>query len=66
MLVDALATSRNIPTVNLGLEVGLDQVIKTWINLGAPAENLEKSASDVIRCIKLNTNGSGSNLPNNW
>lgn len=43
MLVDALAKSLNIPTVNLGLEVGLDQVVNIFVRLGAPANVLEKS-----------------------
>jgi penicillin-binding protein 1B len=41
MLVDALAQSLNIPTVNLGLDIGLDRVTDMMIRLGAPQENIK-------------------------
>lgn len=41
MLVDALASSLNIPTVNLGLDIGLDKVTDMMVRLGAPKENLK-------------------------
>ena len=42
MLVDALARSINVPTVNLGMAVGLDAVADTFVRLGAPAKNIQK------------------------
>ncbi|ANF16988.1 penicillin-binding protein [Buchnera aphidicola (Schlechtendalia chinensis)] len=34
MLIDALTHSINVPTVNLSLQVGLEQIVKTWIRFG--------------------------------
>ncbi|XBC38355.1 MAG: penicillin-binding protein 1B [Buchnera aphidicola (Floraphis meitanensis)] len=34
MLIDALAYSINIPTVNLSMQLGLKKLIRTWIKLG--------------------------------
>lgn len=53
MLVDALAKSQNIPTVNLGLEVGLDQVFNTFVRLGAPAAAMEKVPAMLLGAVNL-------------
>nr|WP_314263302.1 bifunctional glycosyl transferase/transpeptidase [uncultured Moellerella sp.] len=53
MLVDGLAKSLNIPTVNLGLEVGLDQVVNTFIRLGAPANVMEKVPAMLLGAVNL-------------
>jgi len=53
MLVDALAKSQNIPTVNLGLDIGLDQVFNTIVRLGAPAAALEKVPAMFLGAVNL-------------
>lgn len=53
MLVDALAKSQNIPTVNLGLDVGLDQVFNTFVRLGAPAAAMEKVPAMLLGAVNL-------------
>ncbi|USR64057.1 bifunctional glycosyl transferase/transpeptidase [Providencia stuartii] len=53
MLVDALAKSQNIPTVNLGLDIGLDQVFKTFVRLGAPAAAMEKVPAMFLGAVNL-------------
>lgn len=40
MLVDALTRSMNVPTVNLGMALGLPAVTETWIKLGVPKDQL--------------------------
>ncbi|EPL6454363.1 MULTISPECIES: bifunctional glycosyl transferase/transpeptidase [Providencia] len=53
MLVDALAKSQNIPTVNLGLDIGLDQVFNTFVRLGAPAAAMEKVPAMFLGAVNL-------------
>ncbi len=38
--MDALTRSMNVPTVNLGMALGLPAVTETWIKLGVPKDQL--------------------------
>jgi penicillin-binding protein 1B len=53
LLVDALARSMNVPTVNLGMAVGLDNITKTLISLGIPKESLNQTPSMLLGAIAL-------------
>ncbi|OTA21924.1 penicillin-binding protein 1b [Xenorhabdus beddingii] len=53
MLVDALARSMNVPTVNLGLDVGLDRITNTLISLGIPAKEIQQVPSMLLGAINL-------------
>lgn len=53
LLVDALAKSQNVPTVNLGLEVGLDQVLNIFVRLGAPVTAMEKVPAMLLGAVNL-------------
>ncbi|CAM3899106.1 bifunctional glycosyl transferase/transpeptidase [Xenorhabdus thuongxuanensis] len=53
MLIDALARSMNVPTVNLGLDVGLDRIASTLIALGIPAKEIQQNPSMLLGAINL-------------
>ncbi|MDR0219591.1 MAG: bifunctional glycosyl transferase/transpeptidase [Enterobacteriaceae bacterium] len=53
MLVDALARSMNVPTVNLGLAVGLDPIINTLVSLGIPAKEIQKVPAMLLGATNL-------------
>ncbi|WP_312687365.1 bifunctional glycosyl transferase/transpeptidase [Kosakonia sp.] len=53
MLVDALTRSMNVPTVNLGMAIGLPAVTDTWQKLGAPKDQLTGMPSMLLGALNL-------------
>lgn len=53
MLIDALADSLNVPTVNLGLSVGLPQISDTMQRLGIPRVEINPMPSMLLGAIGL-------------
>ncbi len=53
MLVDALTRSMNVPTVNLGMALGLPAVVDTWTKLGAPKNQLNAVPSILLGALNL-------------
>ncbi|MGY5958414.1 bifunctional glycosyl transferase/transpeptidase [Kosakonia sp. BK9b] len=53
MLVDALTRSMNVPTVNLGMSIGLPAVTDTWQKLGAPKDQLTGMPSMLLGALNL-------------
>ncbi|KFC07633.1 multimodular transpeptidase-transglycosylase [Trabulsiella guamensis ATCC 49490] len=53
MLVDALTRSMNVPTVNLGMALGLPAVTDTWLKLGAPKAQLNAVPAMLLGALNL-------------
>jgi penicillin-binding protein 1B len=53
MLVDALTNSMNVPTVNLGMTLGLPQVVDTWTKLGVPKDQLQPVPAMLLGALNL-------------
>ena len=53
MLVDALTRSMNVPTVNLGMALGLPAVTDTWQKLGAPKDQLHPVPAMLLGALNL-------------
>ncbi|PHM38994.1 penicillin-binding protein 1b [Xenorhabdus mauleonii] len=53
MLIDALARSMNVPTVNLGMDVGLDRITNTLVSLGIPAKEIQKVPAMLLGAVNL-------------
>ncbi|WP_421505189.1 bifunctional glycosyl transferase/transpeptidase [Erwinia rhapontici] len=53
MLVDALTNSMNVPTVNLGMTLGLPQVVDTWTKLGVPKDQLNPVPAMLLGALNL-------------
>lgn len=53
MLVDALTRSMNVPTVNLGMALGLPAIVDTWQKLGVPKEQLHPVPAMILGALNL-------------
>ncbi|MGS3450876.1 bifunctional glycosyl transferase/transpeptidase [Klebsiella electrica] len=53
MLVDALTRSMNVPTVNLGMALGLPAITDTWVKLGAPKDQLHPVQAMILGALNL-------------
>lgn len=53
MLVDALTRSMNVPTVNLGMALGLKNVSATWAKLGVPENQLSGVPAMLLGALNL-------------
>ena len=53
MLVDALTRSMNVPTVNLGMALGLPAITDAWQKLGVPKDQLHPVPAMILGALNL-------------
>ncbi|GAA0475325.1 MULTISPECIES: bifunctional glycosyl transferase/transpeptidase [Tatumella] len=53
LLVDALTHSMNVPTVNLGMSLGLQSVVDTWTRLGVGKDQLTAVPAMLLGALNL-------------
>ncbi|HDR2465963.1 TPA: bifunctional glycosyl transferase/transpeptidase [Enterobacter roggenkampii] len=53
MLVDALTRSMNVPTVNLGMSLGLPAIVDTWQKLGVAKVQLHPVPAMILGALNL-------------
>lgn len=53
MLIDALTNSMNIPTINLGMALGIDKIIKSWEKIGIPTKYITHLPSLLLGSLNL-------------
>lgn len=53
MLIDALIHSMNVPTVKLGMSLGLNNITRTWIKLGIKKEIIKTVPSMLLGSLNL-------------
>ena len=53
MLVDALTRSMNVPTVNLGMALGLPAIVDTWQKLGVSKDQLHPVPAMILGALNL-------------
>lgn len=53
MLIDALTHSLNVPTVNLGMQLGLKAINATLVNLGIPKDEITMVPAMLLGAINL-------------
>ena len=53
MLVDALTRSMNVPTVDLGMALGLPAITDTWQKLGVPKDQLHPVPAMILGALNL-------------
>ncbi|WP_348666327.1 bifunctional glycosyl transferase/transpeptidase [Arsenophonus symbiont of Ornithomya chloropus] len=53
MLIDAFSSSLNIPTVNIGLSLGLNKVSKVLVNLGVPNDVITQVPAMLLGSLNL-------------
>ncbi|MBK4415852.1 bifunctional glycosyl transferase/transpeptidase [Enterobacter hormaechei] len=53
MLVDALTRSMNVPTVNLGMALGIPAITDTWQKLGVPKDQLHPVPAMILGALNL-------------